>query len=611
MERAWRIVTWAGFLGTTYYLLCVAGAPRIKFLTELEATAFDFGLISSLAAVVLVFQVAGSLIGNRLRRRKAFWMFLAITHRLVFTGVILAPVLFGAPRTRMVWIFFVLFCHDALAQVSVPIWFSWMADLVPAESVNRRWAARQQSITAATIAVMILIALGFHYFERTGHVFLGFAVLAIIGLVLGVVDILLFLWVPEPEHERVENTGWLETVLQPLRDREFRPFLLFMGYWHFAVFAAEPFFGLYMIERLELNVMTVQLLGTGAALGTAVSSRFWGLVCDRYGYRPTLQLLSQAKVFTPAAFIFVPKEPAYSIPILAVVLFVDGVLNAGMALALQGPLLKSTPRRNRTMYIAAANLFAIGVMASLAPALSGRLINGLESGYSLGGMGLNGYQFAFAASGLLRLGAFVLASRIYEPGASSLGTLTRQALTRNALRVPHLVHVLQSSNDEGARSLSARQLGSLRSPLAIGGLIQALQDRSLAVRNAATEALGTIGASDASEALSRSLFDPGSGIQSPAARALGRIGCVNSLKALLKNLRNQDSHVLAETIESLVRIGDDAAILPLICLFNEVEDEDLRVRIATALAKLNQIESVEEIFDLLRARRPLNQQILR
>lgn len=609
MKRAWFFVTWAGFLGCSYFLINIQGAPRIKFLTELGATAFDFGLIQLLVSVALVFQIVGSLVGNRIRHRKAVWMTFAIIHRLSFVAVALAPVFIEDARWRMAWILFVLFFHDALAQTATPIWFSWMADLVPKESLNRYWATRQRTINAAAILVMVAIAVGFSYFEVAGRVMLGFALLAVIGVALGVMDILMFLWVPDITHERVENTGWFDTVLQPVRDGKFRPFLAFMGYWHFAVFAAQPFFGLYMIERLGLTVMAVQLLATAAALGATITSGYWGLVCDRYGYRPTLQFLSQAKALTPFAFLFMPvASPTVSTVLLSVVLFFDGVWNAGMALGLQGVLLRDTPRRNRTMYMAAANFIAIGVMASLSPLFAGYFISWLKADIAVGNLTFNSYQIVFAGSVALHALAFPLAARIHEPGAAPLRTMARQAFSREAFKVPRLLAKFHESSESATRIVAVEGLGSLHSPMAIGDLIRALRDTDRGVREAAAEALGKIGASEAATALGNALLDPSLGVQSPAARALGRIGGADSLKPLLRSLSNLGPAALGEVIDALVHIGDDVAVLPLVCLFNEVQDESMRVHIAWALAQLNQLETADEVMPLLIARTPRNQQ---
>lgn len=606
MKRAWRFVTWAGLLGSTYYLACIIGIPRIKFLTELGATAFDFGLISGLASAALTFQIVGSILGNRVRRRKPVWMTMAITHRVVYLGIIFAPFFLSTPRARMAWLMMIFFLSDALAQTGSPIWLSWMADMLPKEAMSRYWAARQRFITAFNILVMVSIAFGFHFFEINNRVIPGFLVLVTIGVVLGVTDILLFLGVPEPLHERLERAPFFATLTQPVRDREFRPFLLYIGCWYFAVFTSAPFFGLFMIDHLGMSVLTVQLLSAAAALGTALSSRFWGLICDGYGYRPLLQVLAVAKSLTPLPFVFAPDAPLFCIPYLALVMFIDGVLNSGMDIAIQIPMLRETPRRNRTMYIAATNFFAVGLMAGIAPVISGTCIDYFNRMGTLDGgwIRFNGYHIVFAASVLLRGAASLLTSGLRERHAMSWRAIVRQVKPRASLRVMRLAQRLQESKDVAERVQVARRLGESCSPMAIGDLISALSDPEREVRDAAADALGLIGATAAAQPLAGALFDPGSGIQTTAARALGRIRSVDSLRALLRNLTNLNSGALLETIDSLAQHGNDAAVLPLICLFNDVEDPELRERIAQALGKLTQTESTEEVRLLLRGRSP-------
>mgnify|MGYP000862980947 CR=1 FL=1 len=602
LRRAWRIVTWAGFCGNSYYLFNVTGIPRIKYFTELHATAFDFGLMATFAAIAIAFQILGSMICNRVRRRKPFFMAAAITHRALYVGIIAAPLLFGDTGPRMIWILFVLFCHDMFAQISGPIWLSWMADIVPKEATNRQWAARQRTIMIATIGVMVALAFAFHRFETGNNVIYGYMGIAALGIVLGVLDIVMFLAVPEPPPERLEDPQWGRTLLQPLRDPEFRPFLFFAGYWYFAAYLAFPFFNLYMMEGLGMDVRTVQLLAAVSTLGMAVSARYFGLLFDRYGFRPSLQLLAALKILTPLGFILAVKGAWFTLPLCTVTMFLDGIFLSSMALGLQGPMLKNTPRRNRAMYIASANFFSIGVMACLAPALAGRFITAYNDSPALAQLGVNAYQLVFAASGALCLSAFFVAGRLHEPSAAPFSVLARQALTLTGLRVPHYVHVLQESTREPVRIAALKKLGALRSPMALGAVIEALGDPSLAVRHRAAETLGKIGAAEACEALAAALFSPVSGIQSPAARALGRIGGKPSLKVLLHDLRQRDPAVLGDIVDALAAIGDESATIPLIALFNDTTDTSLRQRIAETLARLNRLESGTDIAEWLLAR---------
>ena len=128
----------------------------------------------------------------------------------------------------MACIIAVFFMHDALANTGVPIWLSWMADLLPRDTMNQRWASRQKFITASTMIFMILLAYGFSWFERRNLVIPGYTIICSVGIVLGVLDILLFCWVPEPPHEPIPHDNWRATIVQPIRDREFRPYLKFL-----------------------------------------------------------------------------------------------------------------------------------------------------------------------------------------------------------------------------------------------------------------------------------------------------------------------------------------------------------------------------------------------
>ncbi len=608
VRRAWRIVTWAGLAGSIYYILCVVGAPRIRFLTELDATALDFGLIAGLGAFAMLFQILGSALSNRVRRRKYIWMGLAIAHRLAFIGVLVAPMLFVDHRAQVWWIIATIFVHDMLAQTSVPLWLSWMADLVPKATMTRHWATRQLVITAATMVAMVVIAFSFHHFETRGQVISGFVLMAAVGVGFGIVDLLAFQWVPEPPNERTERVCLREALLQPLQDKAFRPFLIFLSYWQFAMATCTPFFGLYMIDFLGLSVLVVQLLGVASAAGVVVSSRFWGLLCDTYGYRPALQMLTLGKMATPLLFLLCPQTPKLAIGYLCVAMFVDGIFISGMQLANQGVLLKGTPRRNRTMYIAAANVFSMGLMAGIAPMVAGKSIDVLNASVSSpwGPYTFTGYHIVFAVSTVLCGLAFFIACMIREPASVPLRVVVDQLRTCRPMKTSQLVYRLHESPHEHARLMAARQLGALRNPMAINELIHALQDTSRAVREAAVDSLGEIGVAEAAEPLARALFDAQSGIQARAARALGYIGGVDSLKALLANLRTQDSPTLMETIDSLVRIQSDVAILPLIGLFHTVRDEEVRGKIVRALGELSHTPSYDEVLHLLHGRRPAN-----
>jgi MFS family permease len=601
VRRAWRIVCWAGLLGSIYYQFCILGAPRNKWLVDLGARAKDFGLIAGAGALAIAFQILGAHLTNLVVRRKLVWMSITITHRLLYTGIVVAPFLFTDPHTRMMWIVLFVFLHDALAQTSTPMWFSWMSDLLPRDSMNLFWGQRQRFITALTTVFLIIMALGFDVFEKHGHVLLGYTILACIGIIAGIVDVLLFKWVPEPPHTPLKGTVFWTTLTEPLRHPKFRNFLFFMAYWNFAIFVAAPFFTPFMMKCLNMSALVVQLISVASSIGVVVGSNYWGLLCDVFGFRRILQVLAVGKVLAPACFLLALPDQRWSTYLLMLLMFFDGFLNAGAVLAPQGVMLKSTPRRNRTMYIASVNFLSLAIGATVASVIMGQFIDWVndKGTLSLGTYQVTGYHWAFLLSTLMRVGAIPLAANVHDERRVSWSEVLGPMMSWKSFVVAHLVARLQSSKSEFERYRAVERLAHYRTPLVIKPLVQALNDSSLIVRKAAIDALSEIGTPEVIEPLSKALFDPASQLHARAAQALARLGNPDSLRALLKGLRSADPRVLRVTAKSLSRLREPAALVPLLSLFHEVRDEDTRRVIAESLVRIAEVSSVKEVYEAL------------
>ena len=441
-KRSWRIVTVAGVLGMMYYRCCLMGAPRTKFLVELGATPFHFGLISGLGSLTMACQLLAGVWSNRLRRRKPVWMTLFILHRLSFLGVLAAPGLFHNTASRLWWIIAILCLHHALLNLGDPLWLSWMTDLVPKERFNRHWGRRQRVITIGSILTQIGIALWFGSYEAHGQVIRGFILLGLLGVSLGIIDILLFSFVPEPEHQQHRAVSLVKIFAEPFRHRSFRPFMVFQIYWTFAIMLAAPFFPVYLIGELGFSALSVQMLLVVHAVGMAAVSGRWGRMCDTHGYKPVLQFVAFFKFLVPLTYILLPPVFPLAFPVLLVLFTLDGMLNAGTNLALKGFALRCTPRRNRAMYIATITFLSMGLAGAVASMLAGSCITPLTKAFTLhwGPYTFSGYHVVFIASCLLRAGGIPVALRLHEPGSSRvadmIGSWRRRTRSDNASPQP-------------------------------------------------------------------------------------------------------------------------------------------------------------------------------
>jgi MFS family permease len=426
-RRHWRIVTVAGLLGMTYFRCCLIGAPRTKFLTELGATERHFGIIASLAAVTMAFQLVSGALANRLRQRKPLWMTLFVLHRLTFIGVLCAPGLFTSSTARIWWIIGVLLVHNSLIHLGDPLWFSWMTDLVPEKGFSEHWGRRQRFITIGGIITQVAIAFWFGWYEGQGRVVEGFIILGIFGIILGVIDIFLFTMVPEPLHHREKSLPLRQALAEPFRNPQFRPFLTYQIYWRFAMMLAAPFFMVYLIREMGYSARTVQLMLVMHGVGMALASRFWGRICDSHGFRPVLQFVTACKFVVPLTYVILPPIRAVALPFFAAMFVFDGALNAGGRLAMKGFSLRCTPRRNRAMYVAAASFVSLGLAGGLAPLLSGFAIKPLTdlAAFRIGPYAFTGYHAIFALSCVLRASAVPFVNRLHEPESQSMGEMLK------------------------------------------------------------------------------------------------------------------------------------------------------------------------------------------
>ena len=400
------------------YTTCLFSPITAKFITGLGGTGFHFGLLGGLPLVLIALQFFGAYAAGNMVRRKPLWMTLLIGARFLYLPAAFFPLLFP-DVPAMVHIYVFIFCAALSAGIShfgTPMWYSWMADLVPTRIFNRWWAAKSIYMRY----FWGLTYLGVAVFARYGEdmsALLMFPVIAGIGVTAGVVDILLFAWVPEPEHIRTGERHPFEILLEPLRHRQYRSILGFRCAMAAAMMTAAPFMQVYVLEVLGIPTWQATVMWAMMSFGGILAARTWGHMADVHGQRPVLLSCVLLKSFIVLAFIL--ATPAIALPVLTACLFLDSMLNSGMLIAVNGYMLKMAPRENRSMFVAASMALA-GISGGVASVLAGYLLKYLD-GFerTFVGREWTGYHVVFAISVGLRLMCIPLARKVKEPASSS------------------------------------------------------------------------------------------------------------------------------------------------------------------------------------------------
>ena len=399
------------------YLVCVDNPLATEFYRELGASDFHFGLLGGLPIITLCLQFFGALMSNMLRRRKPLFMSLIIAGRLLYVPLSLLPLFF--PETSgnvlLAYMIFLVGMSSALANATGPLFFSWMADLIPKKMLNRYWGVRQgwlHFFWASSFIVVIIYSYAVDLPTR-----ISYPLIAIPGVVAGVVDILFFIGAREPQNTIVSDTPIMDVFLEPLRHKEYRSFLIYSCFFAASTMCAAAFMQIYVLKEMRLPVWQTSLIWSMLGFAAWLSSKKWGMMADRFGQKPIIVFCTVLKPVVVLVFVFL--TPTNTLWLLPGFFVIDNLWNSGIMISCNGYMLKISPKRNRSMFIASMVALS-GVSGGLAAIAAGLFLDLIpEVNYLFCGIPWTNYRILFMLSFFFRVGCIFLALRIKEPSSSS------------------------------------------------------------------------------------------------------------------------------------------------------------------------------------------------
>jgi MFS family permease len=423
----------AGCLGMVYsqLTLCPAG---IEFARHFGGTGLHIGILGAIPTGMLFLQFMSAVVANHLSYRRGLWMGISIVQRLILLPVALGPLLLtNVSPIVWLWVFLGLSTlNHALLHFASPLWMSWMGDYLPRRGLSQFWGVRHLWMQWAGAAALLFASWLLDAF--TGDIPTAFAILIVIASVVGVVDILMFWPVEEPPVTKVVETRIRKVLAEPFRNRDFRSFISFMCFWHFAAMVGAPFISLFLLAEVGMSLPRVLLLWVFCWVGGAICSARIGGMVERFGHRPILILCTLLKSSNMAALILVPNDPQFTFWVLVPVFILDSILNAGFVVSTNGFMLTKSPAGNRTMYIAAGTALA-GLIGGITSIVCGGLLTYATVDSVVFGVPLSSYRMLFAVSILLRMASLLLVIRIREPDAHGARHVVSQLIGATPLRL--------------------------------------------------------------------------------------------------------------------------------------------------------------------------------
>jgi len=306
---------------STIFSNVTGGVLLSSFLLNLGANPFEIGMLASLPMVANLLQPLGALLSNRTNSRHDYGIWTFLPSRLLWLVLLIGIIFRGANTDYSGFLVYLTLTLVVVSSISAALgsasWMSWLAALVPPKLRGRYYSVR--SIVSNLVGLLCLPiasfvisnwqegAIGGYGFALGISILAGLASLTCQQFMVDVnpqkyqtgcqVEDIVQNWSEERQENHQANL--FNNLIAPFKDRNLVVFLIYFAIWGFAVNLSTPFFNLYMLDNLNVDITWVTLFSSLSNGANMLMLLVWGRLSDRIGNRPLLIFAGIAIAITP------------------------------------------------------------------------------------------------------------------------------------------------------------------------------------------------------------------------------------------------------------------------------------------------------------------------
>jgi MFS family permease len=348
------------------------GVFLAAFALQLGAPNVIIGLLAAIPPLLQLVQLPSIFIVEKIQNRRAICVWTSILSRLPWLLVALSA-FFLPPKWGLTVLIGSIVLFSGFGAISGCSWNSWMRDLVPQNRMGSFFSKRMQFSIGLGLILSLLAGFHLDWWKKLfpDYPVYGYSILFFIGFLAGIIGVFFISRIPEPKM-KPSAANFFNSLLLPLKNRNFKRLIVFLGSWSFAVNLAAPFFTVYMLSTLDMKMSLVVVLSIISQVFNFLFLAVWGRFTDRFSNKSVLAVSCPLFIFTILLWTFttMPEKHFLTFPLLIFIHILMGIAMAGVAIATGNIGLKLAPRGEATSFLA-VNTIISSIAAGIAPIIGG------------------------------------------------------------------------------------------------------------------------------------------------------------------------------------------------------------------------------------------------
>jgi len=382
------------------------------YMVTLKADDFLVGILNSSPTWSLLISLFSFLILERMERRKTLLVVMNIVSRILICSVVYLPFLIKDGTTLLYLTAIMTITGNLIWSIFGVGVMVWMISLLPNNQDKNRYIYLRMFFLRISFTVFSLaMGLVLDLFNKS---LTGFVVVFSVSLLLSAIDAVLLMNTYEPANkvDKTAKTFDMDCFLEPIRNKEYRKYLIFVFCLYFCLCLSSSFTPLFQIRYLELDYSFLSVINTISYITMVLSTQIWNRVELKMGLPFVLSLTA---VFMASEFFFYGFMTQKTVFLLLITPFLAGIGNSGFNVATVNYRYSIIPEDSHKTIYEGWYGAVMGLSALLGPT-AGNLIRHMLPSFQNDVFQFSGFQIMYLVSFASALAViYLMFSRPFKP----------------------------------------------------------------------------------------------------------------------------------------------------------------------------------------------------